>query len=88
MHLFFYVADESGQSLTMNSQESYRHGTTLLASGARVDVGTWHLHLHSLVWSFFLLCFLHTLKFKQSACKNGAPVLIMILLPVHVLTYL
>ncbi|KAJ4748521.1 Mannosyl-oligosaccharide glucosidase [Rhynchospora pubera] len=48
MHLFFYIADESGQSFTMNSQESYRHGTTLLASGSRADVGAWQLQLHSL----------------------------------------
>lgn len=73
MHLFFYVADESGQSFTMNSQESYRHGTTLLASGSRVDVGTWQLHLNSLVCSSFLLSFLCLFKQRAHISKDGMP---------------
>ncbi|KAJ3678273.1 hypothetical protein LUZ60_002076 [Juncus effusus] len=47
-HLFFYIADESGKSFTMESQEAYRHGTTLLASGSREDIGDWQIHLNSL----------------------------------------
>ncbi|KAH0674814.1 hypothetical protein KY284_025901 [Solanum tuberosum] len=46
-HLFFYVADEGGKSLTLGSRVFDIHGDSILASGSRSDIGDWQLHLFS-----------------------------------------
>lgn len=46
-HLFFYVADEGGKSLTLGSRVLDIHGDSILASGSRSDIGDWQLHLFS-----------------------------------------
>ncbi|CAL9118938.1 unnamed protein product [Musa textilis] len=46
-HLFFYVADEEGNSLGVQRQKFESHDSTLLAFGERNDVGGWELHLDS-----------------------------------------
>lgn len=48
-HLFFYVADEDGHSLSLGGDSLDIHESSLLASGSRMDVGRWQLHLKSLV---------------------------------------
>uniref|UniRef100_A0ACD5XGZ3 Uncharacterized protein n=1 Tax=Avena sativa TaxID=4498 RepID=A0ACD5XGZ3_AVESA len=45
-HLFFYIADESGKSITMGSHEP-SSGPVLLASGLHEDIGDWELQLRS-----------------------------------------
>ncbi|XP_015894405.1 mannosyl-oligosaccharide glucosidase GCS1 isoform X2 [Ziziphus jujuba] len=47
-HLFFYVADEDGHSLSLGGDSLDIHESSLLASGSRMDVGRWQLHLKSL----------------------------------------
>lgn len=46
-HLFFYVADEGGKSLTLGSRVLDIHGDSILASGSHSDIGDWQLHLFS-----------------------------------------
>ncbi|KAK6930839.1 Glycosyl hydrolase family 63, N-terminal [Dillenia turbinata] len=46
-HLFFYLADEDGNTLTAHPYKLGMHGNALLASGSRKDVGGWQLHLAS-----------------------------------------
>ncbi|KAA0034203.1 hypothetical protein IC582_023286 [Cucumis melo] len=46
-HLFFYLADEDGNALSLNRDAINIHETSLLASGSRSDVGNWQLHLES-----------------------------------------
>ncbi|XP_022151803.1 mannosyl-oligosaccharide glucosidase GCS1-like [Momordica charantia] len=46
-HLFFYLADEDGNSLSLSSDAMDMHETSLLASGSRSDIGNWQLHLKS-----------------------------------------
>ncbi|XP_065043148.1 mannosyl-oligosaccharide glucosidase GCS1-like isoform X1 [Musa acuminata AAA Group] len=46
-HLFFYVADEEGNSLGVQRQKFESRDSTLLAFGERNDVGGWELHLDS-----------------------------------------
>lgn len=48
-HLFFYLADEDGNALTVGEDSSGIHENSLLASGSRMDVESWQLHLKSLV---------------------------------------
>ncbi|XP_060214175.1 mannosyl-oligosaccharide glucosidase GCS1-like [Lycium barbarum] len=46
-HLFFYVADEGGKSLSLGSRVFDIHGDSILASGSRTEIGDWQLHLLS-----------------------------------------
>ena len=48
-HLFFYLADEDGNALSLSRDAMNIHETSLLASGSRSDVGNWQLHLESKV---------------------------------------
>ncbi|KAK4764390.1 hypothetical protein SAY87_013828 [Trapa incisa] len=46
-HVFFYLADEEGNALDL-SRDSYDiHGNSLLASGSRMDIGNWQMHMKS-----------------------------------------
>ncbi|KAE9601106.1 putative glycosidase [Lupinus albus] len=45
--LFFYLADEGGNVLDLSSDNLNIHGDSLLASGSRMDIGDWQLHLKS-----------------------------------------
>lgn len=47
--LFFYLADEGGNALHLSSQNLNVHEDSLLASGSRIDIGDWQLHLKSSV---------------------------------------
>ncbi|GAB4829340.1 ADP-ribosylation factor GTPase-activating protein gcs1 [Ancistrocladus abbreviatus] len=47
-HLFFYVGDEDGKAINLNSDVLDIHHSSLLAFGSRVDVGDWQLHLDSM----------------------------------------
>ncbi|TKW18493.2 hypothetical protein SEVIR_5G437000v4 [Setaria viridis] len=46
-HLFFYIADESGKSITMASHVPSSRGPVLLASGSHDEIGDWELYLRS-----------------------------------------
>ncbi|KAL0926218.1 hypothetical protein M5K25_002430 [Dendrobium thyrsiflorum] len=46
-HLFFYIADEEGNSLTLGREGFELHDDILLSSGLRGDVGGWEVHLKS-----------------------------------------
>lgn len=46
-HLFFYLADEDGNALSLSRDAMNIHETSLLASGSRRDIGNWQLHLES-----------------------------------------
>ncbi|KAL6840416.1 hypothetical protein ACP4OV_030226 [Aristida adscensionis] len=46
-HMFFYIADESGKSITMGSHEPSSGGPVLLASGFHEETGDWELYLRS-----------------------------------------
>lgn len=48
-HLFFYLADEDGNALSLSRDAMNIHETSLLASGSRRDIGNWQLHLESRV---------------------------------------
>lgn len=48
-HLFFYLADEDGNALNIGGDTLGIHENSLLASGSRMDIGSWQLHLKSLV---------------------------------------
>lgn len=47
--LFFYLADEGGNVLSVNRDYFNIHEDSLLASGSRTDIGEWQLHLKSMV---------------------------------------
>jgi mannosyl-oligosaccharide glucosidase len=46
-HLFFYIADESGKSITMGSHVPSSRGSVLLASGSHDEIDDWELYLRS-----------------------------------------
>ncbi|KAK8485543.1 hypothetical protein V6N13_090462 [Hibiscus sabdariffa] len=46
-HLFFYLADEDGNALSLGRDILDIHEDSLLASGLRTDIGEWQLHLKS-----------------------------------------
>ncbi|XVF43737.1 hypothetical protein PTKIN_Ptkin02bG0064500 [Pterospermum kingtungense] len=46
-HLFFYLADEEGNALSLGRHILSIHEDSLLASGLRTDIGGWQLHLKS-----------------------------------------
>ncbi|PKA57738.1 Mannosyl-oligosaccharide glucosidase GCS1 [Apostasia shenzhenica] len=46
-HVFFYIADEDGNSLNIGREEFEFHNGGLLASGWRNDIGGWEIHLKS-----------------------------------------
>lgn len=46
-HLFFYLADEGKNALSLGRGVVDVHETSILASGSREDVGNWQLHLKS-----------------------------------------
>ncbi|XP_057949553.1 mannosyl-oligosaccharide glucosidase GCS1 [Malania oleifera] len=46
-HLFFYLADEDGNALSLGTDNLDVRENSLLASGSRMDVGSWQLHLES-----------------------------------------
>ncbi|KAG8054167.1 hypothetical protein GUJ93_ZPchr0001g31040 [Zizania palustris] len=46
-HLFFYIADEAGNSITMGSHVPSSRGHVLLASGSHEEIGNWEVHLRS-----------------------------------------
>jgi len=48
-HVFFYVADEGGNAISVGGDALDIHGSSLLASGSRGDIGAWQLHLESAV---------------------------------------
>ncbi|XP_057751038.1 mannosyl-oligosaccharide glucosidase GCS1 [Arachis stenosperma] len=45
--LFFYLADEGGNVLDLSREKLNIHEDSLLASGSRLDIGNWQLHLKS-----------------------------------------
>ncbi|KAJ9549525.1 hypothetical protein OSB04_022068 [Centaurea solstitialis] len=47
-HLFFYVAEEGGSSLSLGRSVTAIREKSILAFGSRPDVGGWELHLKSL----------------------------------------
>jgi len=49
VHLFFYLADEAGNALSLSRDLLDIHEDSLLAFGSRTDVGSWNLHLESKV---------------------------------------
>ncbi|XP_059445134.1 mannosyl-oligosaccharide glucosidase GCS1 isoform X1 [Corylus avellana] len=46
-HIFFYMADEDGNALSLSRDILDIREDSLLASGSRMDVGDWQLHLKS-----------------------------------------
>ncbi|XP_039018132.1 mannosyl-oligosaccharide glucosidase GCS1-like [Hibiscus syriacus] len=46
-HLFFYLADEDGNALSLGRDKLDILEDSLLASGLRTDIGEWQLHLKS-----------------------------------------
>lgn len=48
-HLFFYMADEEGNTLSLGRDTINIQESSLLAKGSRRDVGDWQLHLGSQV---------------------------------------
>lgn len=52
-HLFFYLADEDGNTLDMSTDALKNRDHTLLASGTRSEIEDWQLHLKSMVMSEF-----------------------------------
>ncbi|KAF5746454.1 mannosyl-oligosaccharide glucosidase GCS1 [Tripterygium wilfordii] len=47
-HLFFYLADEDGNALSVGSEIIDSHDNSLLATGSRAEIGGWQLHLKSM----------------------------------------
>ncbi|XP_020592219.1 mannosyl-oligosaccharide glucosidase GCS1 [Phalaenopsis equestris] len=47
-HLFFYIADEDGNSLSLGRERLEYQDDILLSSGSRGDVGGWEFHLKSM----------------------------------------
>ncbi|CAI0381113.1 unnamed protein product [Linum tenue] len=60
-HMFFYLADESGNALSPNSHTDENNVDSLLASGSRADVGAWQetLEVH---YSGFRTSYIHNLS--------------------------
>lgn len=48
-HLFFYVADEGGNALSLGRGVTGTRENSVLAAGTQADVGGWQLHLKSMV---------------------------------------
>ncbi|KAK1380548.1 hypothetical protein POM88_027292 [Heracleum sosnowskyi] len=48
-HIFFYLADEGNNALSLGRGVADVHESSILASGSREDVGNWQLHLKSVV---------------------------------------
>lgn len=48
-HLFFYIADEEGNSLNLGKHYFNQEDSTCIAFGSRKDVGDWELHMTSKV---------------------------------------
>ncbi|KAI9170391.1 hypothetical protein LWI28_027193 [Acer negundo] len=44
-YLFFYLADEDGNALSLSKDKLDISGSSLLAFGSRLDIGDWQLHL-------------------------------------------
>ncbi|CAI0381191.1 unnamed protein product [Linum tenue] len=66
-HMFFYLADESGNALSPNSHADENNVDSLLASGSRADVGAWQVHLNSketleVHYSGFRTSYIHNLS--------------------------
>ncbi|CAH2034022.1 unnamed protein product [Thlaspi arvense] len=47
VHLFFYVADEGGDVVSLGKDVLSLKDSSILASGSRADVGNWQMHLKS-----------------------------------------
>ncbi|KAJ4710863.1 mannosyl-oligosaccharide glucosidase GCS1-like [Melia azedarach] len=47
-HLFFYLADEDGNALTLSRDILDIHDSSLLATGSQADIGGWQLHLKAM----------------------------------------
>ncbi|XP_059624181.1 mannosyl-oligosaccharide glucosidase GCS1-like [Cornus florida] len=47
-HLFFYLADEDANALSLSRDALDIRENSLLAFGSRKDIGGWHLHLESM----------------------------------------
>lgn len=62
VHLFFYVADESGSTVNLGREVVGIHGNSLLAAGLHSDFGNWQLHLESEVLHWMFYCFLSKKK--------------------------
>ncbi|KAL7237073.1 hypothetical protein ACSBR1_020195 [Camellia fascicularis] len=48
VHLFFYLADEDGNALSLSRETLNIRENSLLAFGSRTDVGSWNLNLESM----------------------------------------
>lgn len=48
-YLYFYIADEDGNALSLSKNKIDIQESSLLAFGSRLDVGDWQLHLESKV---------------------------------------
>lgn len=49
--LFFYLADEGGNVLSVSEDYLNSHENSFIASGSRTDIGDWQLYLKSTVMS-------------------------------------
>ncbi|KAL7206853.1 hypothetical protein ACSBR2_019540 [Camellia fascicularis] len=49
VHLFFYLADEDGNALSLSRETLNIRENSLMAFGSRTDVGSWNLNLESMV---------------------------------------
>lgn len=57
-YLFFYVADEDGNALSLGRDMFDIHESSLLAIGSRADIGGWQLHLKGMViWQWSAMIF-------------------------------
>lgn len=69
--LFFYLADEGGNVLSVSGDYLNSHEDSLIASGSRTDIGDWQLHLKSMVMLtktsygkiFRIMCFCPIIEF-------------------------
>jgi len=52
MHLFFYMADEGGNALTLGGGAIGSNHDSAIALGSRNDVGGWQLHIKSEVLTY------------------------------------
>ena len=48
-HIFFYLANEDGNALSLSRDLLHIRENSLLAFGSQTDIGSWHLHLKSMV---------------------------------------
>ncbi|KAL7199120.1 hypothetical protein ACSBR2_021413 [Camellia fascicularis] len=48
VHLFFYLADEDGNALSLSRETLNIRENSLLAFGSQTDVGSWNLNLESM----------------------------------------